>query len=475
MNKKINLTILSILSLLIIISSSNIVMASYENESFNLIDSYYTFFEKFDLNEYLLVQDLRAYSKEELEIKKNNINLMWKNVEPKSHHIYNLDVEYRDNIKLVTYDLDAEVSDYNNHDFKYKMEMAAILTNINNSWKILKIMPLNQLDELIELINTEKSLEILNKSLNEQFINKTVQNLSIDINSSISLMNINKTEKNNCKFDLKLLNYINKINIKEFVSSKIYDLLIGNFGVNLIISNANENNKFIIEVDNGKIKLVNSTIKPIKYSIFVDTCTLLAIQDKTISPMKAYNQDLILIKGESVGSKFKLFFGKTIFKIFNFFKSWFKTKSIILEGENFKFVRQGKYDYIGPSFRGDGELYLGTGKSSAKIKFNSDKEKKVFVYIKINDDKKHKDDSRSVEIYFNKGLSKFDSIIKYNHKSINTETSNSFWTWKYLGETLIKKGENEVEIFKPKQTSAAFIMDKMGLFDKKINVDEINE
>ena len=491
LNNKLSIIIISIF-LIISIFNFNLIYGNnydennYDENSYNLLEKYYSTFEQFDLEGYLSTQDLRSYSNKEIEIKKHNINLMWENVEPISHNIYNLNTEINENIKLVTYELDAVVGNYKNNNFNYSMKMIAIFSNINNTWKILKIMPLIQYDELVEYINIEKSLIKLNQSLNDGFINQSLNKINLTKNNSLKpeILNFkieNNSKKINCEFDINSLNYIKNINIKEFVSDKIYNLLIGNFGINLIISknfnddNNNKNNKFIIEINNGNLKLVNKTSKTIKYNIYIDECTISAIKDKSISPMDAYNQNLIIMKGETIGSKIKLTLGKIVYSIFNFFKSEEKVNSIILEGENFELLNKGKYDYVGPSSRSKGELYLGTGRSSAKIKFNSEKQKKVFIYIKINDDKKHRNGARSVDIYFNKQDSNFNSTINYNHKSINTITPKSFWTWKYIGEVNIKKGENEIEIFKPKQTSAAFIMDKIGLFDNKIDSGNIKE
>lgn len=471
-----------ILGLFLIIITSPIY-ADYNQETYDLIDNYYLTFEAFDMNSYLETQDLRDYTIEELEIKKDNIDLMWENVQPLYHHVYNLDVTFDENVAIVTYDLEAGMGTYNSDDeFNYEMEMGAILSNINNEWKILKIMPLTQLDELIELINVEESLIILNESLENNFVNETYLYLSneTDISEEIIVENntfkiVNDTnelptdiikDEINCEFKTEYINNINGINIKDFISENIYDMLIGNFGINILID---EDKKYLIEINDGVLNLINSTTKTIKYSVITDSCTILSIHDKTITPMQAYNNNLITIKGETIGTKVKILFGKILFEIFNFFKSGNDIENIIIEGEDFKLLDSYKYNFVGKTSRGPGELYLGNGKSSANIEFNSNSNKIIYLYVKITDDKLHQDDTRSVDLIFN------DNTISYIHKSENTITPNSVWTWKYLGEIEIKEGTNNLEIYKPKQTSAAFIMDKLVLFDEKVEISEIDD
>ncbi len=499
--KKLNASKVSLIRLYIMLVAATAMALSapavsgsgYNEDVAYALGEYYLSFANEDLNAFLSWNYLNEYSKEAIKQKEKALTNLWKSI----------DIEEFDYFNGLTTDVDKQIA-IAHYTLKYKIKfpdktideeknITTLLIFQYPDWKVVISGESNVIDGLLSsYINSIKAYtnttgfvfenttgNTSQKQSNNKEENKTGgskegsndNNNNYDNNSKTLPTDIPKKEgSRECRLSLDDLN-ISSISIKKYVPENIYDLLIGNTLIELKIGKKS----LLINVNDGKLKLIGNTnneestkLKP-KYTIEAGPCTILAIKDGTISPNKAYEDGLIKLSGESFGNKIKLTLGKIAYSIFSFFKGTKMPKMIILEGESFQLENAGKYSFTGKTSRGPGELYLGTGGSKATKEFSSDNSRDVYVYIKISDDKLHKDGSRSAEIYIN------NEKLAYRHVSENTITQKSAWAWKYLGKAKISKGKNKIVILKPKQTSAAFIMDKIALAYEKVDASEIED
>ena len=448
----------------IFVEGSDFVTEKEKTDFYNLIDSYYFSFLNKEMDSYLNTQFLNHLSDKELDAKKSLINQMW----DKYNSGYSLsDLEdwkftLNDGLAIVNYKLNGNLFDINGNELdSYNgLEMTALLFQTKDKWKIFNIVPTSVFDfnTVIDLLNNETiNNESENTTFNEtEKINSTKNETSKDkFKRAIGFV---KTKVNDKKIP------ICKIDFDEFKKTKSYSLkdisgidkLIGNDKI--IHVKIGEVYELYYNFLDGNLNSISAT-SDVDFTVTTDTCTLQRINEGS-DPMVEYENGKIKLKGEKFTSKFKTVITKIIFEVY----SWFVPKSSFekwIEAETAVLKNKGKYTFEGPTSRGPGELYLGDKGAVAEYEFESNFEGKAYLYISVNDDKKHRNGARSVIFTVN------GEKINYDHISENTITGTNYWKWKYLGVVNLVEGKNEIEILKPQQTSAAFIMDKFLISEKE--------
>lgn len=453
-----------IIFLLLLVLNFAMVSAS----PIELLETHYTAFANENWSSY--INTFIKLDEAQIKIKKENVEKQWKMLDTLAFELSDFKFQYYEDLIVVTYTADFTI--------QFSDDKKAIEDQKRFSALIIgdKIGFIG--DELnVKKALSEIFLEMENVTIYEQKEVNTCGDGRCEINEScevdcrvltykcidcekISVEDIKdelpKTKKI-CDFDKTLLNSQNK-EISKDILNKIPDFLkekiLGEVALNILIDDVS----YPLLIKDG---IVNA--KPLKkfdYVVNTTSCTLKNLQEKEIDFNTAYDQDLITIKGTTIGPKFKTF----ILSIGLTIKSWFnpQPKEILIEAESGKLYNKGRWSNIGiASSRGVEELYLGTGGSYAEYEFKSPfKGEDVELWIKVSDDGLHKDGSRSVEILFN------DKLLNYNHKSVDYYSSGEIWGWEKVGLVEVNKKNNRVIFKKPKQTSAAFVMDKFKLIKK---------
>ncbi|RLG12492.1 hypothetical protein DRN73_02450 [Candidatus Pacearchaeota archaeon] len=170
------------------------------------------------------------------------------------------------------------------------------------------------------------------------------------------------------------------------------------------------------------------------------------------------------ISAQATNKNSKGFFSNVFSWIKNLF---FKEKIpddyfILIEGENAVLSGKGNYTYSGKSGRGS-ELYLGDKNVNASYIFNSSYSGKFQLYAFLADDGVHENGARDVNFFIN------GKKYKYSHISKNLTCGKSPYSWIYIADVKLKKGNNSILIIKPETTSAAFVMDKFEFTNQNLS------
>ncbi|PLW80147.1 hypothetical protein C0585_04495 [Candidatus Woesearchaeota archaeon] len=398
----------------------------YADEIEDTLTNYYESFKTENLDLYYDTQTLNLFTEEQRISEKELINLIFEKTDLIDYKINNLEYTIDGNAAVLNYELYAKVTE-GDESLEYTENFVAILVK-EDKWMVFKIVP-------------QATFEVL---VNDAGING-------DFSDNNDLIFDGNEIKDSCVANLSLIEYVDGVNMYDYASQKVIDMVAGDKNIEFKIGEES----IYLAVSSGVIKLLDSEPETIHFIAETDECIFEEIANQELDPMVAYNNDKITLKGNTIGSKTKTFFGKIGLTIFNFFNK--KNNVIEVEGEDGTLGGPIKYSFIGETSRGPGELYLGSGGSYASYTFESGAKQSMYLYVKVSDDSKHANGARSVVIDIN------GEEYDYNHVSA---TYNP-WGWEYVAKIKVQKGTNTLVITKPKQTSAAFVMDKLVLKGKE--------
>jgi hypothetical protein len=523
-NKTMNFLLLISLFLIFILSLSQLTFAKELNDEEEItltLNDYYSSYMKEDLESYYKTIST-TYKTEKLLEKREITQYIWAEFDTIAYSIKNIVINKRNDISIVEYFLSSKVQDSKGEVVMSERDMIAIFFKENNIWKIWATMPKVTFDARMAAYGQELDLTC-KEECNLEYSEDNLWNKITGIFTSKEKIEYyeekegicgNKICENNettyicpsdcfeltfCQYDVMKFKELENISMQDLPS--LGEFLINNKNIKLIEDDQGiQGMIWYFTIKDGKIDFLEPQItyeefciadscrqirffggdfaldnNKIDYTITMSSCTASQLVDNSDLFMDLYNTGKIKISGVGFFDKTKVFISTTLLKIINLFNGddddeeetdkpvelVQKEDSFIYEVENCELFNPGQYSFIGKTSRGLGELYLGTGSSYAECKFVSQNEGKYYTYLYISDDALHVSGARDAEIYVN-GI-KYD----YKHISRNTITQESAWGYDYLAEIEIKEGENTLKIVKPRQTSAAFVLDKIEFTTKR--------
>ncbi len=477
---------LFLLSTFLIISMVHPLSAlnNQEKQLSSILNEYYDSFAKKDMDSYLSLQAKSA--------DRNIIEKEWESMDVLYYKLSRLELDVYKNIALADYYLDMRLGIGENI-VSFEEPMRAIMVFKDGQWKILVVNQKKLMDETLSRLRIESFREEKNLSAKEDVdpildddpekeqkvlpgpcgdgVCELGESCYMDCSMYRSSCGdgvceegedcfydcgepkkIDLTSSGSCDYD----DSFEELTNIDLRSAEIPSWIMKSLTNDLMIRLSVDNKNYFFRVENGSIRPLPVS-EDYNYQVTTDSCTLASIETGSITFQEAYDSKKIVIEGNDFNSKAKSFITNLFLKILSLFQD--KPMKIIIEGESGKLVNPGRFSFVGPTSRGPGELYLGEGDSKAIYHFNSSIRGQAYVYIRTSDDGKHEDGSRDAEFLF-EGFK-----LDYKHKSHDVANT---WEWEYLGNLNLSKGPITLTITKPKQTSAAFILDKILI----TNIDE---
>ncbi len=490
--KTIQTMLIAFLTLILI---QNAFSSNTELEAKLALDNYYQAFANEDIDKIMGMKYLSQDSSEYEGVKKLT-QKQFDEMDILSYSLSNVKAETYKNAAIIEYFLDMKIG-YEQGTLLVDEEMKAILIKTDSRWKIFMVAEKEIIDRMMLQVNLEKGLqtyEIEQEATEpkpEPITNGCGDNICDIGESCIADCGFEpwtKTcgngiceENEDCAYDCnnletidfrtgtqntykcKLIFNINEIDNKNLndyninVPSWLKDQVLTDKKIKLKL----DSKEYNFKIENDTISILEN-LEDYDYLITTDSCTINSIINQDLTFDEAYNQEKITLETKGASNTIKTWIGKLFYSIYSLFNP--SPVKIIIEAEDGTLKNPGRYSFIGATSRGPGELYLGTGGSYAEYEINNTIDGTAYIYFMFSDDAKHRDGTRDANFYFN------NQKLEFKHKSINTLDipSGKYWDRVYLGEIELKKGPLKIKIEKPKQTSAAFVMDKMIISDTKL-------
>lgn len=405
---------LLLIALIMILVASFVYSAPQET-----IEKYYAAYAAEDIEEYFSTLYLDNYEYTAIDDRKAYVIELFKLYDTESYGLTDMSVAEDKSFAYAEYSLNTKITGAEN--LEYSKRMSAILIKADG-WKIYQVMPVSVLQDNMESDYQTPVLDDIPANLGCSYDRSKLKNVEYD-----------------------------STNIPGFAQ------LIGN---NKIIKGIIDDEEFFYSAANNKVYSTRQT--DYDYLVISDACTIQKIFDGA-NPKDEYDKGNIKIEGKGLSENIKIGIASILNKIYNFFvRPHFE---LWIEGEEGELLNAGRYSFIAPTGRGPGELYLADKDAMAVYEFESKYSGPANIYIRVSDDAKHRDGSRSVNFLIN------GEKIPYNHRSANYITENNFWGWETVGIGNFIKGKNTIFITKPEQTSAAFTMDKFVMSEKEKTFD----
>jgi len=434
------ITGIAIVFILLLLWPSVLATEQDEKEITETILEYNYYFAQEEMDGYLDTIVTAHLSPAQLAARKAHIQQLWDTLDTVSFAAdppYEISVD--EGVAIATYTLKTTISD-GKEQFSYEQRLSAMLFQDDTQWRIFIVLPEKQLQQNLALLALEDA----------DYLTKTVGDEPQDGLEDEPETPTNETVEPSCAPDLTAF----KNPTIDLTKIPAASSLVGD---EKTIAFTVDEQTFYYLVKEKRLTATEQEADP-DYVVTTDGCTIERIKAGA-DPIAEYDAGNIKVEGGSFTDSMKLGVGKIVFWFYRVFTS--TPNQIWVEAENGILQNAGQYSFIGATSRGPGELYLGTGGSSATYIIEAPNEGIYYLYVRVSDDGVHANGARNAIFTIN-GVE-----LPYTHISKNYVVDGKFWGWEAVGTAQLKKGINTVIVKKPQQTSAAFTMDKFVFSEKE--------